>query len=144
MNRFAFIGATAALGSTAGIAPAIAQSPPSALAAGTPTSARAGDAFFTDAPMNFIFLIVLGGVYYGVGDVGTALAMINEVVDGDSGSAYAALNAYGERAYSAADSALKAGHRISARSYYLQASNYIFASTYFCDGMGAPDKMVPT
>jgi alpha-beta hydrolase superfamily lysophospholipase len=144
MNRFGFIGATAALGSTAGIAPAIAQSPPAALKAGTPAPARAGDAFFADAAMNFIFLIVLGGTYYGVGDVGTALAMIHEVVDGDSGSAYAALNAYGERAYSAADSALKAGHRISARSYYLQASNYIFASTYFCDGMGAPDKLVPT
>ncbi|MGP6159934.1 MAG: hypothetical protein ACLPYS_20965 [Vulcanimicrobiaceae bacterium] len=93
--------------------------------------------------MNLIFLIVLGAAYFGVGDAGTVLAMIDQVEDGNSTSAFAVLTKYGTRALQAADAALDAGHRASARCLYLQVSSYIFAATYFCDGMGAPEKMLP-
>lgn len=87
---------------------------------------------------------MLGGTYFGVGDAGTTLAMMDEVEDGNAASAFSALTTYGNRARQAADAALKAGHRVSARDLYLQASNYLFAATYFCDGMGAPETMMPT
>jgi dienelactone hydrolase len=144
MNRFGFLGATAALGSVAGAQAASAQSlaTPSAQAPAAPP-ARVASQFFKDAAMNFIFLNVLGGTYFGAGDAGTFLAMVDRVEDGNSASAYASLMNYGTHALAAADAARAAGHRSSARSLYLQASNYIFAATYFCDGMGAPEEMQP-
>jgi hypothetical protein len=105
---------------------------------------RKASKFFRDAEMNYVYLGMLGAAYYGATDVGTALAIIDETEDGNAASAFAALTSNGERVRTMADAALAAGHRVTARESYFQASNYLFAATYFCDRMGAPDKFVPT
>jgi hypothetical protein len=94
--------------------------------------------------MNFIFQIVLGAAYFGVGDPGTVLAMIDQVEDGDPASAYTTLTAYAARARAAADAADLHGHRVTARECYLQAASYDYAATYFCDSMGKPELFFPT
>jgi hypothetical protein len=100
--------------------------------------------FFEDDDLNFVFLIVLGGAYDRVADVGACLAIADQIEDGDAASAYAAFAAAGERLAGIAEDAAAAGRRISAREAYLQAANYIFAATYFADAMGAPERFAPT
>ncbi len=94
--------------------------------------------------MNFVLLNTLGQCAYGIGDVGTTLAIFDQIEDGNPASAFNAMTAMGYQIAKQADAARAAGHRVSARDLYLQASNYIYQSTYFCDGMGAPEKIVPT
>ena len=136
VNRRTLFRASAVLGATAlGTArPAGAQPIP---------APRKASQFFHDADMNFVYLGMLGAAYYGATDVGTALAIIDQTEDGNAASAFAALTSNGERVREMADAALAAGHRATAREAYLQASNYTFAATYFCDRMGAPDRLVP-
>ncbi len=105
---------------------------------------RKASQFFADPDINFVFLGVLGAAYYRVSDVGAALAIADQIEDGNAASAFAAFTASAERVRSMADAALAAGRKISARDAYLQASNYAFAATYFCDRMGAPKRLVPT
>jgi hypothetical protein len=99
---------------------------------------------FEDDDLNFVFLIVLGGAYDRVADVGACLAIADRIADGDSVSAYEAFAAAGERLAAVAEAAAAAGRRISAREAYLQAANYTFAATYFADAMGAPERFAPT
>jgi dienelactone hydrolase len=139
MNRTAFLGGTAAFGA-AGAGTASAQS----MQPATATVRRHPWEFFTDPSMNFVFLIVLGSAYRGLCDVGATLAIIDRVEDGNAASAYAELTGAGTRYRAIADAAHAAGNRVSACQAYLQSANYTFAATYFCDGMGAPEKMVPT
>lgn len=94
--------------------------------------------------MNFVFLGVLGGAYCGVGDVGATLRIADEIEDGNAASAFTAFTKSAERSRAMADAALAAGHRVTAREAYLQSSTYAFAATYFCDRMGAPERIVPT
>lgn len=109
------------------------------------TAAPKGSArFFKDDDLNFVFLIVLGGAYDRVADVGACLAIADRIEDGDAASAYEAFAAAGERLAASAESAAAAGHQISAREAYLQAANYTFAATYFADAMGGPARFAPT
>ena len=105
---------------------------------------RKAHQFFSDFNMNYVFLGMLGGAYYGLADLGTALAIIDQTQDGNPASAFAALTSTGELVRARAETALAAGHRATARESFLQSSNYTFAATYFCDGMGAPEKLIPT
>jgi Prolyl oligopeptidase family len=142
LNRTHFLGATAALGAGGlGLARAGAQTQAPTPAATTPRNAAA---FLKDPSMNFVLLGVLGSAYYRAADVGAVLTMIGDIEDGNPASAYTVLDTNGTRLRGIADAALAAGHRVSAREAYLQASSYTFAATYFCDGMGAPERLVPT
>ena len=100
--------------------------------------------FFEDDEINFVFLIVLGGAYDRVADVGACLAIADQITDGDAASAYDAFTAAGARLAAIAETAAAAGRRISACEAYLQAANYTFAATYFADRMGAPERLAPT
>ncbi len=149
MNRPSFLARTAALGAAGAAQPAVAQTAPSAPPAVVPSAApspvpKRFSNFFTDSAMNFVLLNTLGQCAYGFGDVGTTLAIFDQIEDGNAASAFNAMTAMGYRIMKQADVARAAGHRISARDLYLQASNYIYQSLYFCDGMGAPEKMLPT
>jgi dienelactone hydrolase len=129
--------------------PAFAQAAPPAAAVPSPTSSAAAprprfSQFFTDDAMNFVLLNALGQAALGMGDVGTTLAIFDQIEDSNDASAFNALTGAGYRIRAQADTARAAGHRVSARDLYLQASNYLYTATYFCDGMGAPEKMLPT
>ena len=94
--------------------------------------------------MNFVLLNALGQSASGMGDVGTTLAIFDQIEDGNDASAFNALTIMGYRVRAQADAARAARHRVSARDLYFQAANYLYTAMYFCDGMGAPEKMLPT
>jgi hypothetical protein len=141
MNRTSFLGASAGFG----MAMARDTSSAAVPASGSPPKARhSASQFFADPSMNFVFLIMFGGAYYGLTDVGAALAIAGEIEDGNPASAFDVLTRWAGRMQQQAAAALAAGHRVSARESYLHASTYAFAATYFCDAMGARDRMMPT
>ena len=141
MNRPTFLGTSAALGSIAASGNSTAAAAQASRKVAMPRKAHQ---FFSDFNMNYVFLGMLGGAYYGLADLGTALAIIDQTQDGNPASAFAALTSTGELVRARAETALAAGHRATARESFLQSSNYTFAATYFCDGMGAPEKLIPT
>src|SRR6476619_846675 len=95
---------------------------------------RSAARYFRDFDLNFEFLMMLGGAYYHLADVGTCLAIADQITyDGDAAAAVRALTAAGERLGAEGDEALAAGRRVSAREAYLQAANYTFAATNFVD-----------
>lgn len=99
--------------------------------------------FFEDEDFNYIFLGTIGPAYYHLADVGACFAIADEIEDGDSASAVEAFTAAGDRLAKIAAEAAAAGHPISARRAYFQASNYTFAATYFVDGAGVPERFAP-
>jgi dienelactone hydrolase len=101
------------------------------------------DHFFQDSTFNYNFLILLGSAYYGLAEVGTCLALADQIKDGDAASAVQALTAAGDRLAGIGDAAAAAGRTASARAAYLQASSYTFIATYFVDRMGAPERFAP-
>jgi dienelactone hydrolase len=148
MNRPRFLGTGIGLSTLALPQLAVAQTelpvpvPAPAPAAAAPR--RRFSQFFIDDAMTFVLLNALGQAALGMGDVGTTLAVFDQIEDGDDASAFRALTAAGYRIRAQADAARAAGHRVSARDLYFQASSYLYTATYFCDGMGAPEKMLPT
>ncbi|HLH26090.1 MAG TPA: hypothetical protein VK066_26535 [Chloroflexota bacterium] len=150
MQRRRFLQATAALGtgsilaSQVGSRTAAGQGQPGADAEEQQMTPRSAAHFFQDEDFDFVFLGVLGGAYYQVADVGTCLAIADQIRDGDAASAVQAMTAAGDRLAAIADEAAAAGRRVSARQAYQQAANYTFAATYFVDRMGAPERFAPT
>ena len=117
------------------------QAPPSATSNATPAS---HDAFFKDADLNYNFLTLLGFARYGLVDIGSALAVANQVTDGDPSSVVNTFTSAGGDQFAAVgDAALAPGHRVSARSAYLEAATFTFTATYFLDAMGAPEQFAP-
>ncbi len=105
---------------------------------------RSAARFFRDFGINFEFLNMFGGAYNHLADVGTCLAIADQVgYDGDAAAFVAATTAAGDRQAAIGDEALAAGRRTSAREAYLQAANYTFAATMFVDEMGASDRFAP-
>jgi hypothetical protein len=100
--------------------------------------------FFEDDDLEFVFLIALGGAYDRVADVGACLAIADRIEDGDARSAHDAFAAAGARLAAIAAQSAAGGHRVSAREAWMQAANYVFASTYLIDRMGAPERFAPT
>lgn len=139
MKRVGFLGSLAAVGA-ASSGPALAQSAPPMSPSPAAPRKRARQ-FFNDESMNFVLLIVLGQAAYGCGDAGMTLAIFDRIEDGNPASAFAAVTAEGRRIRALADAARAAGHRVSARDLYFQASTYLYVALYFCDGMGAPEQM---
>jgi hypothetical protein len=109
-----------------------------------PSPPRSAARYFRDISLNFEFLMMLGGAYSRLADVGTCLAIADQVgYDGDAAAFVAATTAAAERQAASGDQALAAGRRTSAREAYLQAANYTFAATMFVDETGASDRFAP-
>jgi dienelactone hydrolase len=113
-------------------------------APGAPPPEKANTRFFRDAEFEYIFLCLLGLAYDGGVDVGSCLAIAEQIVDGDAASAFQAFIAAGARLRDIAELSAKAAHRVSARQAFLHASNVIFTATYFADRAGVPDHLLPT
>jgi hypothetical protein len=150
LNRRSFLQATAGL-TGAGVMAAGAGSQGERMgtaAAQTfpqePSPPRSAARYFRDFDINFEFLMMLGGAYYRLADIGTCLAIADEITyEGDAAAAVRAMTAAGERLAAIGDQALAAGRQTSAREAYMQAANYTFAATNFVDRMGASDRFVP-
>src|SRR5215217_4979850 len=88
---------------------------------------RSAARYFRDFDINFEFLMMLGGAYYRLADVGTCLAIADQITyEGDAAAAVRAMTAAADRLAAMGDQALAAGRRASALGDYLQASNYTF------------------
>src|SRR4051812_21922456 len=150
MNRRTFLQATAGLTGAGVVATGpgnLGQIGGSATARTTmqgQSPPRSAARFFRDFDLNFEFLMMLGGAYYRLADVGTCLAIADQITyDGDAAAAVRAMTAAGDRLAAIGDQALAAGRRTSALEAYLQAANYTFAGSMFVDETGASDRFAP-
>ena len=130
-------GGAAALGALglSSASPAIAASAPA------PSPAK-GVVLFKDPDVNFEALFALGGVASGAGEVGEIVATVNAInARGLSYESYVdGFMATAQRVGRIADDALKAGHRVSARSAYLRSAQYFDQALFFVLGTGAPGR----
>ena len=109
-----------------------------------PAPPRSAARYFGDFSINFEFLMMLGGAYNRLADVGACLAIADQVgYDGDAAAFVTATTAAADRLAAAGDQALAAGRRTTAREAYMQASNYTFAGSMFVDELGATDRFAP-
>src|SRR5262249_14467215 len=73
---------------------------------------RSAARYFRDFDLNFEYLMMLGGAYYRLADVGTCLAIADEITfEGDAAAAVRAMTAAAERLAAFGDQALAAGRR---------------------------------
>ncbi|MBV8989182.1 MAG: alpha/beta hydrolase [Solirubrobacterales bacterium] len=113
----------------------------SAIAASRPAADPAnGVVLFDDPAINFEALFALGGVAYGAGEVGEIIATVNAInARGLSYQSYFdGFLATARRVGQIADEALKAGHRVSARSAYLRSAQYYDQALFFVLGTRTP------
>jgi hypothetical protein len=100
---------------------------------------RKASHFFEDPDINDVFQRMLGAAYYRAADIGACLTIADQIIDGDRPSALRALLAAGDRLSAIAETCARNRLRVSAREAYMQAANYIFASTFFINPVAAPD-----
>ncbi len=155
MKRREFLRATAALaaGSVAprhmaqaaepqqsGLAPTASAEAGTGKSGSTPQpKLRKSSRFFEDQGINYVFQAMLGSAYYRAADIGTCLAIADQIIDGDWASALRALLVAGDKFSAVADAAAANGLRTSAREAYMQAASYIFSATYFVNPIGPAD-----
>jgi hypothetical protein len=135
-------GGIGAIGVTGGVTaqPAGRQGAPMTTGQTPPASASQ---FFRDPALNFEFLNLLGGAYYGVSEVGACLEIADQAKDGTAKSAVAALLSMGRRMAGIAEQAAASGRRVSASQAYLQAANYAFTAGNLIDEAGESDQFSP-
>jgi hypothetical protein len=151
MDRRGFLKTTAATaaggvsvlgsGGVAAAQPGSNQGSPMSTAQTPPASAAR---FFESASLNFEFLNLLGGAYYGVSEVGACLAIVDQARDGTAKSAVAALLGMGRRLAAVGEQAAASGQRVSASQAYMQAANYTFTAVNLIDEAGESDQFSPT
>lgn len=152
LKRSALGGGTAAAMGLLGLkaAPAYADSTTARAAADhdpvATTSAVANPAkgvvLFDDPSFNFEALFALGGVAYGAGEVGEIIATVNQInAEGLSYQSFVDnFLATAARVGRIADNALKAGHRVTARSAYLRSAAYYDQALFFILGTRTPAR----
>jgi alpha-beta hydrolase superfamily lysophospholipase len=86
---------------------------------------------FRDECFTFETLRAAGGAPYGGADLGEVLATVSLIRDGDETGWFTAWRNTAERVHETADTALKNGHRVSAREAFLRASNYYRTAEFF-------------
>jgi len=86
---------------------------------------------FKDSLFNAQFQRFVGHTGAGGADIGECYAAISSIQEGDGESWYAAWHALAERTNAQAEASLASGHKVSARSAWLRASNYYRAAYLF-------------
>lgn len=87
-----------------------------------------GYKFYDDPDFNFQVQTMLGGVTYGLGDVGEILEAVDNIPVGDQHTWASTFAALAARIEQVAKSAAAAGHARSARDAYLRAAVYYAAA----------------
>ena len=150
MNRRTFLQATAGLIGTGVAAPApsglgaTAGSPATGTTMQDQSPPRSAARYFRNFSINFEFLTMLGGAYNRIADVGTCLAIADQIgYDGDAAAVVAAMTAAADRQAAIGDQALAEGQRTSALEASMQAAKYAFGAAMFVDEMGASERFAP-
>jgi pimeloyl-ACP methyl ester carboxylesterase len=94
---------------------------------------------FTLSDLDFETLFAFGGTAYGIAEFGELVTAVNQINAAGASyqTYYETFWALAQRTSTLADAELAAGHRISARSAYLRASNYYDMCLYFILGTTA-------
>jgi hypothetical protein len=87
--------------------------------------------FFDDEGFDGQLQRSVGKADAGMANVGECLAIAAQIREGDRDSWHAAWSAFGRRLVEQADAALTSGHRVSARSAYLRATEYLRQASFF-------------
>ena len=87
--------------------------------------------FFDDENFDGQLQRSVGKADAGMANVGECLAIAAQITGGDRDSWYRAWSAFGLGLVEQADAALAAGHRVSARSAYLRATEYLRQAFFF-------------
>jgi pimeloyl-ACP methyl ester carboxylesterase len=91
--------------------------------------------FENDRQFSFELQRTMGQVAFGAAEIGECLATARRISDGDYDGWHDAWLATAERVRREAESALAAGHAVTARDTFLRAANYFRTSEFFlhCD-----------
>ena len=141
IRRRELLRASALGGGAAAIGAIGLGSMPASTSARVPNPAN-GVVLFKNPDFNFEALFALGGVAAGAGEVGEIVATTNAInAAGVSYDAYVRqFLKTAQRVGGIADEALKAGHRVSARSAYLRSAQYFDQALFFVLGTRRPDR----
>jgi hypothetical protein len=141
MRRRDLLRATALTGGAAALGAIGLEAMPASASARVPNPAK-GVVLFKNADFNFQSLFALGGVAAGAGEIGEIIATANEInARGLSYDTYVdQFLATARRVGGIADEALKAGHRVSARSAYLRSAQYYDQALFFVLGTKRPGR----
>lgn len=96
--------------------------------------------FYDDEGMNLAVLLSLGFAYANLADVGETLATIERIPEGDGEAWITEWSALADRLASSAEDALRAGHRVTARSQFLRASTYYDHASAMSPGSKDPSR----
>lgn len=97
--------------------------------------------FENDSQFSFELLRTMGQVTFGAAEIGECLATARQVAEGDYDSWHAAWLATAERVHGDAESALAAGHTVTARDTFLRVSNYYRTSEFFLHADSADPRI---
>jgi Prolyl oligopeptidase family len=95
---------------------------------------------FKHDDFEFGYRIALGSVAREYADAGEVLAIADRIKDGDADAWVREWTAAAEVNDAAAQTAQDAGHRLSARRYYLRATNYYATGLYLISHSSAPER----
>jgi hypothetical protein len=96
--------------------------------------------YYDDDGFEFERLILLGGAYRSLTDVGEVLVTTDRIPNGDREAWVREFTALATRLHAQAAASASAGHHISARSAYLRACSYFATASAQAPGTSDPDR----
>ncbi|WP_145027011.1 S9 family peptidase [Paenibacillus sp. Y412MC10] len=99
---------------------------------------------FNDQTFSFELLRTMSYAPYGGADIGECLATAYRIEEGNLESWYAEWHRTASRMHGLADESLGRGNRISAREFYMRASNYYRTAEFFLHGSPADPRILDT
>jgi hypothetical protein len=139
LTRRRFLGRAALAGGALALAPALA---PTARAARPRRGPGPAEQFFTAEDVNFMALFAIGGSCYGAGEFGEIARVVNRI--NARGATYDAIydewTAMARTLGSYGDDALARGRKVTARSAFLRAAQYMNQALFFVLGTKKPER----
>ncbi|GJM72653.1 hypothetical protein HMSSN036_48690 [Paenibacillus macerans] len=99
---------------------------------------------FNDQTFSFELLRTLSYAPYGGADIGECLSTAYRIKEGDFESWYTEWYKTAERIQALADDSLKRGNQISAKEFYMRASNYYRTAEFFLHGAPSDPRILET
>lgn len=99
---------------------------------------------FNDQTFSFELLRTLSYAPYGGADIGECLSTAYRIKEGDFESWYTEWYKTAKRIQALADDSLKRGNRISAKEFYMRASNYYRTAEFFLHGAPGDPRILET
>lgn len=125
-------------------APSASASPAPSASASAGSSTDCPELVFSDPEFAFELRRTMSAIYAGEADLGECLATAGRIKDGDFESWYREWHATAAHFHRVADTALKAGHEVTARQAYYRAATYYRTAEFFLHGDPDDPRIVET